>query len=179
MRSPGKQAGIVVALATLAVVTSMAVGETFRTAPPTHAVAGAASFAAPSKETLEVPPPAPASTRPLFPVRGFLAPRGTPVVAVDDGQVAKLSRNLLGGITLYQLDPDESRVYYYAHLDRYAAGVFEGMSVRRGDILGYVGSTGNAPARSPHLHFAIYQLGPDKRWWRGKPIDPYPLLKAE
>ena len=202
MLSPGKQAGIVVALSTLAVVTSMAVGETFRTAPPTHAVAGAASFAAPSKASLEVPPPAPASPRLVFPVRGFdqaplrdtfdekrgirrhhaldiLAPRGTPVVAVDDGQVAKLSRNLLGGITLYQLDPDESRVYYYAHLDRYGPGIFEGMSVCRGDILGYVGSTGNAPARSPHLHFAIYQLGPDKRWWRGKPIDPYPLLKAE
>jgi murein DD-endopeptidase MepM/ murein hydrolase activator NlpD len=199
MLSPGRQAGIVVALSTLAVVTSMAVGETFRTAPPTLAVAGAASLEVPVKASLEAEP---TTSHLLFPVRGFdqaplrdtfndkrgvrrhqaldiFAPRGTPVVAVDDGRIARLLRNPLGGITLYQIDVEEKRIYYYAHLDRYAAGIFEGMDVRRGDILGYVGSTGNAPARSPHLHFAIHELGGDKRWWKGKPVDPYPLLKAE
>jgi len=110
----------------------------------------------------------------------IMAPRGTPVVAVDDGKVAKLLRNPIGGVTLYQFDRDESRVFYYAHLDSYAQGVSEGLAVRRGDILGFVGSTGNAPEHAPHLHFAIHELADgDKRWWRGTPVNPYPLLKPE
>jgi murein DD-endopeptidase MepM/ murein hydrolase activator NlpD len=104
------------------------------------------------------------------------APRGTPVVAAGDGRVVKLFKSVPGGLTVYQFDPDEKFAYYYAHLDRYAEGLAEGMLLKRGDPLGYVGSTGNASPASPHLHFAIFRLGPDRRWWTGAPINPYPLL---
>ncbi len=67
-------------------------------------------------------------------------------------------------------------VYYYAHLDRYAEGLKEGMVLRRGDLVGYVGSTGNATTDTPHLHFAVLRLGPARRWWEGTPVNPYPLL---
>ena len=108
----------------------------------------------------------------------IMAARGTPVIAVDDGRVAKLFRSPAGGISVYQYDRDATRVYYYAHLDRYAEGLAEGAEVRRGDVVGFVGSTGNAPEHAPHLHFAIFALGDDKRWWKGTAINPYPLLKS-
>ncbi|MBA2356028.1 MAG: M23 family metallopeptidase, partial [Acidobacteria bacterium] len=69
--------------------------------------------------------------------------------------------------------------YYYAHLDRYASGLAEGAAVRRGQVLGYVGSTGNADKDAPHLHFAIFRLGPERRWWEGEPVDPFPVLRRE
>jgi murein DD-endopeptidase MepM/ murein hydrolase activator NlpD len=106
----------------------------------------------------------------------ILAPRGTPVIAVDDGKVAKIFTSKQGGLTVYQFDGDDTHCYYYAHLDRYADGLKEGQFVRRGDPIGYVGTTGNAPPNTPHLHFAIFELGPDKRWWEGKPLNPYPFL---
>jgi murein DD-endopeptidase MepM/ murein hydrolase activator NlpD len=68
-------------------------------------------------------------------------------------------------------------VYYYAHLEKYALGLEEGDDVKRGDIIGYVGTTGNAPRNTPHLHFAIFKMTPDKRWWQGTAIDPYSVLK--
>jgi len=105
------------------------------------------------------------------------APRGTPVRAVDDGRIAKLFRSVPGGITIYQFDPDARFTYYYAHLDRYAEDLREGASVHAGDVIGYVGTTGNAPPNAPHLHFAIFRLGPEGRWWRGTPINPYPILR--
>ena len=101
------------------------------------------------------------------------APRGTPVIAVGDGCVVKLFRSIPGGITLYQFDPEGNFAYYYAHLDRYADDVKEGSQLRRGDVLGYVGTTGNAPPNTPHLHFAIFRLGPEKRWWVGTAVNPY------
>jgi len=104
------------------------------------------------------------------------APRGTPVVAVGDGRVVKLFTSVPGGHTVYQFDPDEQFAYYYAHLDSHATGLKEGMPVKRGDVLGYVGSTGNAAAGAPHLHFAIFRLGPERRWWQGTPVNPYALL---
>lgn len=104
------------------------------------------------------------------------APRGTPVIAVDDGKVVKLFNSKPGGLTVYQFDPEQKVAYYYAHLDRYAAGLAEGMELKRGDLIGYVGSTGNANPAAPHLHFAIFVLGPEKRWWQGTAINPYPLL---
>jgi murein DD-endopeptidase MepM/ murein hydrolase activator NlpD len=107
----------------------------------------------------------------------ILAPRGTRVVAVDDGTIAKLFTSKPGGLTVYQFDPDGKLAYYYAHLDRYAEGLREGMEVRRGDLVGYVGSTGNADARAPHLHFAVFKLGPEKRWWEGVPVNPYRALR--
>jgi murein DD-endopeptidase MepM/ murein hydrolase activator NlpD len=107
----------------------------------------------------------------------IMAPRGTPVLATAEGRVAKLFHSAFGGITVYQFDPDEKYVYYYAHLDSYAEGLKEGMPLARGQVLGYVGSTGNAPANAPHLHFSIFRLGPDHRWWKGTAINPYPFLR--
>lgn len=106
----------------------------------------------------------------------IMANRGTPVVAVDDGRVVRVRRHLLGGLTVYQYDPEEKYAYYYAHLDRYANGLEEGRVLKRGDLIGYVGSTGNAPASAPHLHFAITEMDHQKRWFRGKPVNPYPYL---
>jgi peptidoglycan LD-endopeptidase LytH len=106
----------------------------------------------------------------------ILAPRDTPVVAVADGRVAKLWKSVPGGITLYQFDVGGNYCYYYAHLERYARGIEEGASLRRGEVIGYVGTSGNAPRDTPHLHFAIYRLGPDRRWWEGEPMNPFPLL---
>lgn len=106
----------------------------------------------------------------------ILAPRGTPVLAAVDGTVRKLFVSRAGGITLYEYDLAGERSYYYAHLDAYAPGIREGLPVHRGDVLGYVGTTGNAPANTPHLHFAIEVLPPTKEWWKGEAIDPYPIL---
>jgi peptidoglycan LD-endopeptidase LytH len=107
----------------------------------------------------------------------ILAPRNTPVVAVEDGTVAKLFTSKAGGLTLYQFDPGQNYSYYYAHLERYADGVKEGDRVTRGQVLGYVGTSGNAPKDTPHLHFAVYRLTADKRWWEGTPIDPFDILR--
>jgi murein DD-endopeptidase MepM/ murein hydrolase activator NlpD len=106
----------------------------------------------------------------------ILAPRGTPVHAVVDGVVKKLFLSKPGGITVYQFDVCEERSFYYAHLDRYAKGLKEGRFLKRGEVLGYVGFTGNANPKAPHLHFAIFELRPDKKWWEGTPVNPYPLL---
>ena len=106
----------------------------------------------------------------------IMAPRERPVVAVEDGKIAKLFLSKPGGITIYQFDPSEKYAYYYAHLDRYADGLAEGDRVKRGQIIGYVGSTGNADPAAPHLHFAIFKLGPDKQWWKGEALDPYPAF---
>lgn len=107
----------------------------------------------------------------------IMAAKGTPVVAVESGVIAKLFTSKQGGLTVYQYDPEEKYVYYYAHLDRYADGLREGMLVRKGQVVGYVGVTGNSAPDAPHLHFAILELGPEKRWWENtRPVDPYPLL---
>ena len=94
------------------------------------------------------------------------------------GTVRKLFLSKPGGNTIYEFDEMEVHCYYYAHLDRYAKGLREGTRVESGDIIGFVGSTGNANPRAPHLHFAIFELGPEKLWWKGKSIDPYPGLVA-
>jgi len=105
------------------------------------------------------------------------APRNTPVHAVVEGNVVKLFTSKEGGLTVYQFDDSGKYCYYYAHLDHYAPGLKEGMLLRKGDVLGYVGTTGDAPKNAPHLHFAVFQLGPDKKWWQGTAIDPLPLLR--
>ena len=107
----------------------------------------------------------------------LLAPRNTPVLAVDDGKVAKLFRSKPGGLTIYQFDPTSTYAYYYAHLERYADGLKDGGRVARGQVIGYVGTSGNAPPDTPHLHFAIFRLTDANRWWDGVAIDPYPVLK--
>ena len=108
----------------------------------------------------------------------ILEPRGTPVHAVVPGTIRKLFFSIRGGNTIYQFDEMGMYCYYYAHLDRYADGLREGMPVEHGDVIGFVGSTGNADARTPHLHFAIFELGPEKQWSRGKAVNPYPGLVA-
>jgi murein DD-endopeptidase MepM/ murein hydrolase activator NlpD len=107
----------------------------------------------------------------------IMSPRGTPVLAAEDGRIARLFASARGGLTIYQFDPSERFCYYYAHLDHYAPNLKEGQGVRRGDDIGFVGTTGNAPPNAPHLHFAISRLGPDKKWWGGDPLDPALVLK--
>lgn len=109
----------------------------------------------------------------------ILAPQGTPVLAVEEGTIAKLFKSAQGGITIYQFDPSQQYVYYYAHLDRYADRLAEGDRVRRGQVIGYVGTTGNAPKNTPHLHFAIFHMTNEKRWWQGTPLDPYRILRGD
>lgn len=163
-------------------------------------LAALAAGAAPAPETVDVEAGrvALASRQLEFPVKGYegalrdnfaerrgsvphealdiMAPRGTPVTAVDDGTIAKLFSSYPGGLTIYQFDPSGKLAYYYAHLDRYAPDVKQGGSVKRGQVIGFVGSTGNARAGAPHLHFTVYVLGPSKRWWKGVAINPYERL---
>lgn len=108
----------------------------------------------------------------------IMAPAGTPVLAVADGTVEKLFTSERGGLTVYQFEPDGVYCYYYAHLDRYADGLVEKQAVKRGDVIGYVGSTGNASPDAPHLHFEIHRLGPEKQWWKGEALNPYPVLRG-
>jgi len=107
----------------------------------------------------------------------ILASRNTPVLAVEDGTVARLFTSKAGGLTVYQFDPSSTYAYYYAHLERYASGLTDGDRVRRGQVLGYVGTSGNAPPDTPHLHFAIFKLTDKKQWWQGTPIDPFAVLR--
>jgi murein DD-endopeptidase MepM/ murein hydrolase activator NlpD len=106
----------------------------------------------------------------------IMAPRNTPILAAVDGEIRRLTSSTGGGLTIYQFDESRSRVYYYAHLERYRPGLRERTFVRRGEVIGYVGSSGNAQRRSPHLHFAIRELRQSKEWWNGAPVNPYPLL---
>lgn len=174
---------------------------TAETAPPTEGTPDD------SRPWLQVPSPVPAgelATRGLLvPVQGIdrgrlentfgdprgggsrshqaldiMAPQGTPVVAVEDGKIQKLFNSKQGGLTIYQFDPSESYAYYYAHLQKYAEGLKEGQSVRRGQVIGYVGVTGNANPEGPHLHFAIFRLTAEKKWWKGDPLNPFDVLRG-
>jgi peptidoglycan LD-endopeptidase LytH len=109
----------------------------------------------------------------------IIAPRHTKVRAVENGRIQKLFTSKAGGLTIYEFDPTETFAYYYAHLDRYADGLREGQIVRRGDVIGYVGTTGNASPDAPHLHFAIFRLTPERQWWKGDAINPYPILSKK
>jgi murein DD-endopeptidase MepM/ murein hydrolase activator NlpD len=102
----------------------------------------------------------------------ILAPLGTRALAVEDGTVEKLFTSQRGGLTIYLFDPTGVYCYYYAHLDHYA-DIREGQHVNRRQVIGYVGTTGNAPPNTPHLHFAVFKLGPEKHWWQGTALDPY------
>jgi murein DD-endopeptidase MepM/ murein hydrolase activator NlpD len=106
------------------------------------------------------------------------APRGTPVLAATDGRIVKLFQSVPGGTTIYQLGTDNKTIYYYAHLERYAEGLREGSPVRRGEVIAYVGDTGNAGAGNYHLHFSIAIVSDPKRYWQGTNINPYPLLRG-
>lgn len=109
----------------------------------------------------------------------IMAPSGTPVLAVADGPVEKLFDSKQGGLTVYQFNVDRTHAYYYAHLQDYAPGLNEKQFLHRGQLVGRVGYTGNANPDAPHLHFAIFVLGPEGRWWEGTAINPYPLLAGQ
>jgi murein DD-endopeptidase MepM/ murein hydrolase activator NlpD len=165
-----------------------------------EAVATPASPAGATSTTASATPPTPRPSGLVIPVAGvqpaqlvdtytqsrsagrlheaidIMAPAGTPVLAAVDGPVAKLFTSKLGGLTIYQFDPDGRRVYYYAHLQGYAPGLAEGQALRQGEVIGYVGSTGDASPTAPHLHFTIGELGPEKKWWKSTALNPYPLL---
>ncbi|HEX3868293.1 MAG TPA: M23 family metallopeptidase, partial [Gemmatimonadaceae bacterium] len=106
----------------------------------------------------------------------ILAPRGTPILSADDGKILRMSTSTLGGISMYTVDPAGRLVYYYAHMDHYNGSVSVGRSIARGDTLGYVGTTGNAPKDTPHLHFQVMRWPADNKYWDGQPIDPYEAL---
>lgn len=108
----------------------------------------------------------------------IMQPRGTPVHAVADGVIAKMAAEGAGGTTLYQFDEQGQYCYYYAHLNAYAEGIAEQQTVHRGDVIGFVGSTGNAPADAPHLHFTILRLGADRQLGKAVPVNPYPVLRS-
>jgi murein DD-endopeptidase MepM/ murein hydrolase activator NlpD len=108
----------------------------------------------------------------------IMAPRGSAVLAVQDGKILKLANTSKGGTSIYATDLDERFVYYYAHLDRYHEKIYAGRALTRGDTIGFVGTTGNAPRNAPHLHFQVMRMPPDKKYWIGEPINPYPLLRA-
>lgn len=110
----------------------------------------------------------------------IMAPRGTPVLSAVGGHVFRMSQNALGGITLYTVDGAGRFVYYYAHLERYSDAVTVGLEVNRGDVLGYVGTSGNAPSNSPHLHFQVMKVQPgNKPWWSGPPVDVRPFFRIQ
>lgn len=106
----------------------------------------------------------------------ILAKRNTPILAAADGTVDKLFTSKAGGLTIYERDPSGLYELYYAHLESYAPGLDEGDAVRQGQVIGYVGTSGNAPKDVPHLHFTIFRMGPDRRWWKGDAVNPFPLL---
>jgi murein DD-endopeptidase MepM/ murein hydrolase activator NlpD len=106
----------------------------------------------------------------------ILAPRGTPILSADDGRILRMSTNTLGGISMYTVDPDGRLVYYYAHMDRYNDAMSPGRAIVKGDTLGFVGTTGNAPKDTPHLHFQVMRWPADGKYWNGEPIDPFEAL---
>lgn len=109
----------------------------------------------------------------------ILAPRGTPVLAADAGRILRLGENDAGGLTIYAVDEKERFVYYYAHLDRYHSHLREGDAIEQGEVIGYVGTTGNAPENIPHLHFQIMRFEDKRRWWDGTPVNPHIFLVRE
>jgi murein DD-endopeptidase MepM/ murein hydrolase activator NlpD len=112
----------------------------------------------------------------------ILAPRGTPILAVMDGKILRMSQNTLGGITVYASDPEGNYVFYYAHLDHYSDAVTVGLEVKQGDVIGFVGTSGNAPPDTPHLHFQAMKMAKGRHdWWNGTPIDvrSFMLIRGE
>jgi murein DD-endopeptidase MepM/ murein hydrolase activator NlpD len=109
----------------------------------------------------------------------IMAPLGTPVLAASAGRVEKLFESGDGGHTVYVRSLDNKQSFYYAHLDRYVPGLREGQAVAQGDMIAFVGSTGNADPGAPHLHFAIHVMSPTDKWFEGTPIDPYPYLAGK
>ena len=100
----------------------------------------------------------------------LFAPMGTPIVAVADGTLSKVGVNNLGGNRLWLTD-DAGNAFYYAHLSAYAPGTADGVRVRAGQVIAFLGNTGQAITTPPHLHFEIHPGGGDS-------VNPYPYLVA-
>ena len=110
----------------------------------------------------------------------IMAPRGTSVIAAAAGTVEKLFHSDNGGNTIYVRSPDRKTIHYYAHLDHYVDGLHEGQVVGQGEVIGAVGSTGDANPDAPHLHFEIMQTTPQAKWYEpAVDVDPYPLLTGK
>jgi murein DD-endopeptidase MepM/ murein hydrolase activator NlpD len=109
----------------------------------------------------------------------IMAPQMTPVRAAAPGTIEKLFVSVAGGTTLYLRTAQRDWTLYYAHLAGYAPGVHEGQVVRTGDVLGYVGDTGNAGPGNYHLHFGMMRTTPDQHWYQGEDVDPYPYLARQ
>lgn len=106
----------------------------------------------------------------------IMAPRGTAVIAAIDGVVLRVGQNKTGGIVVYTTDTERRFVFYHAHLDRVSDAIREGLPIQQGDVLGYVGTTGNAPPNAPHLHFQVMRMPDDDHYWEGQPVDVRPFL---
>jgi len=106
----------------------------------------------------------------------ILAPRGTPILSADDGRIIRMTTSGLGGIAMYTEDSEGRIVYYYAHMERFRDDMHPGRALAKGDTIGFVGTTGNAPKDTPHLHFQVMRMPADGRYWAGDPINPYPVL---
>lgn len=106
----------------------------------------------------------------------ILAPRGTPVLSADDGVILRIGTNALGGRVIWAADSQRRFAYYYAHLDHYARDLHEGQKLRRGEVIGFVGTTGNAPPDTPHLHFQVLRMADERRYSSGPPFNPLPFF---
>lgn len=109
----------------------------------------------------------------------ILAPRYTAVVASDDLVIGRLFSGPVGGIVIYAYDPEQRFVYYYAHLERYRKGLAVGDRVAKGSVIGYVGTTGNAPPDTPHLHFQVMKRAVGRAWWDGPAINPFSFFALD
>ena len=204
MRALDRLATIVVTATLTSAVWIVAGGTIMQHAGIASGFAGRAVTAPPAPAPAPSPPPARplAGAKLVIPVQGklprdladtfpaarsggrvhdaidIMAAEGTPVIAAAPGKVEKLFLSKPGGMTIYVRSPDGRMIYYYAHLQGYAPGIAERQPLRRGQVIGYVGSTGNASADAPHLHFAIFELGPEQHWWEGTALNPYPVLRA-
>jgi uncharacterized membrane protein len=107
----------------------------------------------------------------------IMAPRRTPIVSAASGKVLKLFTSKAGGLMVYAADSAERFILMYAHLDAYAEGLKGDQPLQRGQLIGYVGSTGNAAPNAPHLHFALARTDNVVDWWKGTPVDPLPILQ--
>lgn len=109
----------------------------------------------------------------------IMAARGTPVLSADAGRVLKLHNSVAGGLSIYVMDPSQRYIMLYAHLDSYRPGLKDGLTVKKGELLGFVGSTGNASPAAPHLHFAIARSDNPKEWWKGTPLNPFLVWRGK
>lgn len=107
----------------------------------------------------------------------IMAERNTPVLSATAGKILKLHNSVAGGLTIYASDLSSRFVMMYGHLESFRPGLKEGASVQRGEIIGFVGSSGNANLAGPHLHFQVTRNDNIKAWWKGTPINPFPALR--